>query len=101
MTPAADRGRVRGPVRARARWGWRTAAGFLPMLETLAALSAALSCLAGQPSARARDRPPLQRVAGKDDFVLKTRNAPDQIRMQPGQVVDIGWLPEDCRALDA
>ncbi len=41
------------------------------------------------------------RVAGNDDFVLKTRNAPDQIRMQPGQVVDIGWLPEDCRALDA
>ena len=41
------------------------------------------------------------RVAGKDDFVLKTRNAPDQVRMQPGQVVDIGWLPEDCRALDA
>ena len=40
-------------------------------------------------------------VAGKDDFILKTRNAPDQIRMQPGEVVDIGWLPEDCRALDA
>ena len=40
-------------------------------------------------------------VAGNDDFILKTRNAPDQIRMQPGEVVDIGWLPEDCRALDA
>ena len=40
-------------------------------------------------------------VAGKDDFILKTRNAPDQVRMRPGEVVDIGWLPEDCRALDA
>ena len=40
-------------------------------------------------------------VAGKDDFILKTRNASDQIRMHPGQVVDIGWLTEDCRALDA
>jgi putative spermidine/putrescine transport system ATP-binding protein len=40
-------------------------------------------------------------VAGNDDFIIKTRNAPDQIRHQPGQVIDIGWLPEDCRALDA
>lgn len=41
------------------------------------------------------------RVAGKDDFVVKTRNAPDQVRLQPGQQIDIGWLPSDCRALDA
>jgi putative spermidine/putrescine transport system ATP-binding protein len=41
------------------------------------------------------------RVAGNDDFVIKTRNAPDQRRMQPGEHIDIGWLPEDCRALDA
>jgi putative spermidine/putrescine transport system ATP-binding protein len=41
------------------------------------------------------------RVAGSDDFVIKTRNAPDQIRLQPGQIIDIGWLAEDCRALDA
>ncbi len=41
------------------------------------------------------------RVAGHDDFVIKTRNAPDQIRHQPGTTIDIGWLPEDCRALDA
>ncbi len=41
------------------------------------------------------------RVAGTDDFVIKTRNAPDQVRLQPGQQIDIGWLPEDCRALDA
>ena len=36
-----------------------------------------------------------------DDFVIKTRNAPDQVRLQPGQQIEIGWLPEDCRALDA
>ncbi|GAA4222666.1 ABC transporter ATP-binding protein [Sagittula sp. NFXS13] len=41
------------------------------------------------------------RVAGRDDFVIKTRNAPDQIRMTPGSMIEIGWLPSDCRALDA
>ena len=41
------------------------------------------------------------RVAGNDDFVVKTRNAPDQVRLTPGQQIEIGWLPEDCRALDA
>lgn len=41
------------------------------------------------------------RVAGIDDFVIKTRNAPDQVKLQPGQMIDIGWLAEDCRALDA
>ena len=41
------------------------------------------------------------RVAGRDDFVIKTRNAPDQVRLKPGQKINIGWLPEDCRALDA
>ncbi|MDF1728544.1 MAG: ABC transporter ATP-binding protein [Sulfitobacter sp.] len=41
------------------------------------------------------------RVAGKDDFVIKTRNAPDQRRLKPGEMIEIGWLPEDCRALDA
>ncbi len=41
------------------------------------------------------------RVAGRDDFVIKTRNAPDQIRLKPGQQIEIGWLAEDCRALDA
>ena len=40
-------------------------------------------------------------VAGNDDFIIKTRNAPDQIRLQPGQEIEIGWLVEDCRALDA
>jgi putative spermidine/putrescine transport system ATP-binding protein len=41
------------------------------------------------------------RVAGNDDFIIKTRNAPDQVRLQPGQQIEIGWLAEDCRALDA
>ncbi|TNC74586.1 ABC transporter ATP-binding protein [Rubellimicrobium roseum] len=40
-------------------------------------------------------------VAGNDEFVIKSRNAPDQVRLQPGQEIEIGWLPEDCRALDA
>jgi putative spermidine/putrescine transport system ATP-binding protein len=41
------------------------------------------------------------RVAGSDDFVIKTRNAPDQVRHEPGSQIEIGWLPQDCRALDA
>jgi putative spermidine/putrescine transport system ATP-binding protein len=41
------------------------------------------------------------RVAGNDDFIIKTRNAPDQRRLKPGEKIEIGWLPEDCRALDA
>ncbi|WP_227269071.1 ABC transporter ATP-binding protein [Roseobacter weihaiensis] len=41
------------------------------------------------------------KVAGADEFVIKTRNAPDVERLQPGQTIEIGWLPEDCRALDA
>jgi len=41
------------------------------------------------------------RVAGNDEFVIKTRNAPDQERLKPGEQIEIGWLPQDCRALDA
>ncbi len=41
------------------------------------------------------------RVAGNDDFVIKTRNAPDQVRLTPGSQIEIGWMAEDCRALDA
>ena len=41
------------------------------------------------------------RVAGRDDFVIKTRNSADQTRLQPGTHVRIGWQPQDCRALDA
>ena len=41
------------------------------------------------------------RVAGKDDLIIKTRNSADQRRLQPGEQIQIGWLPRDCRALDA
>ncbi len=41
------------------------------------------------------------RVAGKEDFVVKTRNAPDQARLETGEIIELGWLPDDCRALDA
>ncbi len=41
------------------------------------------------------------RVAGNEDFIIKTRNAPDQVRLEPGQQIEIGWLAQDCRALDA
>jgi putative spermidine/putrescine transport system ATP-binding protein len=41
------------------------------------------------------------RVAGNEDFVVKTRNAPDQDRLIPGAQLEIGWLPTDCHALDA
>ena len=41
------------------------------------------------------------RVAGNDDFIIKTRNAPDQTRLKPGEQIEIGWLPQDCHALDA
>ena len=40
-------------------------------------------------------------VAGNDDFIIKCRNAPDQTRLTPGEEIEIGWLPDDCRALDA
>ena len=40
-------------------------------------------------------------VAGNEDFVVKTRNAPDAVRLRPGETIEIGWLPQDCRALDA
>ncbi|MEJ6391255.1 ABC transporter ATP-binding protein [Gymnodinialimonas ulvae] len=40
-------------------------------------------------------------VAGMDDFIIKTRNAPDQRRLVPGESIEIGWRPQDCRALDA
>jgi putative spermidine/putrescine transport system ATP-binding protein len=40
-------------------------------------------------------------VAGNDDFVVKTRNAPDAVKLSPGDTIDIGWLAADCRALDA
>ena len=40
------------------------------------------------------------RVAGNDDFIARSRNAADYLKLQPGSEVEIGWLPKDCRALD-
>jgi putative spermidine/putrescine transport system ATP-binding protein len=41
------------------------------------------------------------RVAGNDDFIVKTRNASDQVRLSPGEKIEIGWATSCCRALDA
>ena len=40
-------------------------------------------------------------VAGNENFIVKCRNAPDQVRLEPGEHIEIGWMAEDCRALDA
>ncbi|NJM28675.1 MAG: TOBE domain-containing protein, partial [Pseudanabaena sp. RU_4_16] len=39
------------------------------------------------------------RVAGSDDFVIKSRNAQGQRRLEPGEKIKIGWAPADARAL--
>jgi putative spermidine/putrescine transport system ATP-binding protein len=41
------------------------------------------------------------RVGDNDQFIVKTRNAVNQIRLSAGSKVKIGWMPSDCRALDA
>jgi putative spermidine/putrescine transport system ATP-binding protein len=40
------------------------------------------------------------RVAGSDGFVMKMRNTLGQTRLSPGQKIDVGWHPQDARALD-
>jgi putative spermidine/putrescine transport system ATP-binding protein len=40
------------------------------------------------------------RVAGADDFVMKMRNTLGQTRLAPGQTIQVGWHPQDARALD-
>ena len=40
------------------------------------------------------------RVAGIDDFVMKSRNTLGQTRLTAGQKIQIGWHPQDARALD-
>ena len=37
-------------------------------------------------------------VSGRDDFVVKTSNTPNQKRLRAGEEIAIGWLAEDCRA---
>jgi putative spermidine/putrescine transport system ATP-binding protein len=40
------------------------------------------------------------RVAGSDDFVIKSRNTLGQRILQAGEKIKIGWAPQDARALD-
>ena len=40
------------------------------------------------------------RVAGSDDFVIKSRNTLGQRMLRPGEKIKIGWAPQDARALD-
>jgi len=40
------------------------------------------------------------RVAGVEDFVIKSRNTLGQRRLMPGEKIKIGWAPADARALD-
>ena len=40
------------------------------------------------------------RVAGVEDFVIKSRNTLGQRRLTPGEKIKIGWAPADARALD-
>ena len=40
------------------------------------------------------------RVAGHDDFVIKSRNTQGQRMLKPGEKIKIGWAPADARALD-
>jgi putative spermidine/putrescine transport system ATP-binding protein len=40
------------------------------------------------------------KVAGSDDFVIKSKNAQGQRRLAPGEKIRIGWHPQDARALD-
>jgi putative spermidine/putrescine transport system ATP-binding protein len=36
---------------------------------------------------------------GRDDFIVKLANAADQVALEPGAAIEIGWRAEDCRAL--
>ena len=40
------------------------------------------------------------KVAGSTDFVMKMRNTLGQTRLSPGQMMKVGWHPQDARALD-
>jgi putative spermidine/putrescine transport system ATP-binding protein len=40
-------------------------------------------------------------VCGHDDFIVKVANAAGHVHIKPGDTVNVGWHPEDCRALDA
>ena len=40
------------------------------------------------------------RVAGSDDFIIKSRNTQGQRMLAPGERIRVGWAPADARALD-
>jgi putative spermidine/putrescine transport system ATP-binding protein len=40
-------------------------------------------------------------ICGHDDFIVKVPNAADHVHIKPGDVVNVGWHVDDCRALDA
>ena len=40
------------------------------------------------------------RVAGSEDFVIKSRNTQGQRVLSPGEKIKVGWHPQDARALD-
>ncbi len=40
------------------------------------------------------------KVAGSEDFVIKSRNTAGQRVLKPGEMIKIGWAPQDARALD-
>jgi putative spermidine/putrescine transport system ATP-binding protein len=40
-------------------------------------------------------------VCGHDDFIVKVPNSSGNINLTPGEMVKVGWMAEDCRALDA
>jgi len=39
-------------------------------------------------------------VCGHDDFIVKIPNSIDNVSLQEGKQVNIGWMSEDCLALD-
>ena len=40
-------------------------------------------------------------VCGHDDFIVKVPNSSGNVNLTPGEMVKVGWMAEDCRALDA
>jgi putative spermidine/putrescine transport system ATP-binding protein len=39
-------------------------------------------------------------ICGHDDFIVKTPNSAGHVQLSEGDTVNVGWLAEDCRALD-
>jgi putative spermidine/putrescine transport system ATP-binding protein len=39
-------------------------------------------------------------VCGHDDFIVKIPNSIDNVSLKEGKEVNIGWMSEDCLALD-